>query len=86
MDSVVGWHSEDMRMLPMWNVSLQDGKGGEWEGGAPGVYKHSCDGVYLICWVSPKRTPLTVNQMVCLYFSNPEVAPGNFLIFGVCLW
>eukprot|EP00434_Breviolum_minutum_P014837 symbB.v1.2.013082.t1/scaffold920.1/size152120/4 len=24
MDSVVGWHSEDMRMLPMWNVSLQD--------------------------------------------------------------
>ena len=35
MDSVVGWHSEDMRMLPMWNVSLQDGKGGEWEGGKP---------------------------------------------------
>ena len=83
MDSMVGWHSEDMRMLPMWNVSLQDRWETMWMGdGIPGVFFGFKPGD----WASPNRTPLTVNQMVCLYFDHPQVAPGSFLIFGVWLW
>ena len=86
MDSVVGWHSEDMRMLPMWNVSLQDGNGGEWEGGAPGVYKHFCDGVYLICWVSLKANPTDSESNDLPLLLSSRSSTRSFLIFGVCLW
>ena len=86
MDSVVGWHSEDMRMLPMWNVSLQERLGWMGRGESPGVYGIPVTGCILYVGLVLRRTPLTVNPMLCLYFYHPEVAPGFFLIFGVCLW
>ena len=71
MDSVVGWHSEDMRMLPMWNVSLQERLGWMGRGKALESTKFSCDGVYHVGLVL-RRTPLTVNQMICLCFYHPK--------------
>lgn len=65
-----------------------------WEGGeALESTKFSCDGVYHVGLVL-RRTPLTVNQMICLCFYHPEVAPGAswFLVFvfgdisGALVW
>lgn len=85
MDSVVGWHSEDMRMLPMWNVSLQEPLGWMGRGGSPGVYE-----IFLwrgvSCWVSLKANPTDSESNDLPLLLSSRSSTRSFLIFGVCLW